>query len=616
MARVATDTVPLRTISACNEALAADAQNAGAWHALGMLQFSAGNLPGAEASVRKSTELCPSEYIYLANLAAVLGVGGRHDEAVLLLQRALAIKPGYLNGLNNLGTAMEKLDRPEEAAIAFRQSLSIKEDQAQTHQLLGNVLARMSRPNEAALAYRRSADLQPKNRQAWAGLGNMLAAQGLVSEAIDAFSQLVKLPDATPEEQSDLVMYVQYDAHSSPETRFKIARDYASRFADPLTATANVDRFRRDRVLDPRRRLRIGYVSPEFRSHPVGRLIEPPLAEHDRNAFEIFCYSDVRQPDEITEQLRGLADQWRQTASLDHPALAATIYDDRIDILIDLTGHFAGSRLPAFGYKPAPIQMTGFGYCGTTGLRAIDYRITDAHSDPPGMTERFHSESLLRMPDCCWCYRPPLQSVDPGPAPSEASGRITFANLNNQVKTTEMMAAAWASVLRQFPTGRLLLLTPRGTERQATSRLVRHGTAPQQVIPVAPGTRQSYFERFREIDIALDPFPFNGDNTTCDALWMGVPVVSLVGDSFASRRGLSHLRNVGLGDLAVATVAEYERVAVDLANDHARRARLRRTLRDTLRACPLGNGPAFVQQLEAGYRQAWTRFCDGGQASH
>jgi protein O-GlcNAc transferase len=361
----------------------------------------------------------------------------------------------------------------------------------------------------------------------------------------------------------------------------------------------------------PERRLRIGYVSAEFRAHPVSQFFEPILACHDREQFETFCYSDVGRPDHVSGRMRSLATVWRETRKLSDEQLAQHIRTDGIDVLVDLSGHMTDHRLLAFARRPAPVQVTYLGYPDTTGLATMDYRITDSHHDPPGLTERYHTEHLIRLDSCCWCYRPDDDAPDVRESPVVASGIVTFGVLNKLVKINSGIIQLWCRILEQTPGSKLMVLVgPRGSSDQTLyERFRANGIGTDRLLLVERTGRPQYLARHHTIDVALDTFPYNGHTTTCDALWMGVPVVTLAGRTHVSRTGVSVLSNVGLRELVAESPEAYVAKAVSLTQDLPRLAWLRRGLRERIRLSPLCEQRGFASRLEAAYRNLWHRWC-------
>ena len=318
----------------------------------------------------------------------------------------------------------------------------------------------------------------------------------------------------------------------------------------------------------------------------------------------------MRRPDLVTEQLKRGADVWRSTVGLDDEELARLVRRDQIDVLVDLTMHLQGSRLLAFARKPAPVQVTYLAYCSTTGLDAMDYRLTDPYLDPPGGEERWYSERSVRLPRTYWCYPPPAQAGPLGPVPALASGRITFGCLNNYCKITRPTWNTWCGLLKAVPDSELIVHSHEGTHRErARQHLAQEGVDPRRLQFVGLLPLPQYFQQYAKIDIALDPFPYPGGTTSCDALWMGVPVVSLAARTAVSRAGLSILSNLGLAELVARRPEEYVRIAADLAADLSRLSELRASLRARMRESPLMNAQAFARDVETAFRSMWRDWC-------
>jgi predicted O-linked N-acetylglucosamine transferase (SPINDLY family) len=357
------------------------------------------------------------------------------------------------------------------------------------------------------------------------------------------------------------------------------------------------------------RPLRIGYLSPDFCSHPVAFFIEPLLARHDRSSFEVFCYSDVAHPDGITTHFRRLVPAWRDIRHLSDDELARRIHADRIDILVDVAGHTANNRLRVFACKPAPLQVTWLGYPNTTGLAAMDYRLTDAWADPPGETEHWHSETLIRLQGGFLCYRP-LEGVSVTAPPCLTTRHVTFGSFNNLAKVTPEVIAVWSRLLRRVPTARLLLKTKplrdKDTQEAVYEQFARYGVDRGRVDLIGWVEKMGdHMGLYGRVDIALDTFPYNGTTTTCEALWMGVPVVTLAGGTHAGRVGVSLLSRIGLSEFIAGTPDEYIELAVQLANDRERLDRLRNHLRGQVAASSLCDAESFARNVEASYRTIW-----------
>ncbi|MGL4420597.1 MAG: tetratricopeptide repeat protein, partial [Gemmataceae bacterium] len=355
------------------------------------------------------------------------------------------------------------------------------------------------------------------------------------------------------------------------------------------------------------RLLRIGYISADFRTHTVAGFIEVLLKQHDRKQFRVFAYGNVSRPDDTTERLAALADEWRQITGLADTTVAEMIARDRIDILIDLSGHTAGNRLLTIARRPAPLQLTLFGYPNTTGLKAVDFRITDAISDPPGLTEHLYTERLLRLPDVPWVYQPPIEAPDVTTLPSSTRKTITFGCLNNAAKISDACCDTWAKLIAAIPGSRLVLLAGQSQAgaKRLTDRFLAAGILRDRLQLVLRLPRHEYYEAYQSFDLALDPFPYNGGVTTCDALWMGVPVLTVAGNSYVSRQGAMINTQVGLSEFVADDPATLIELAKTWSMNREWLADIRAGLRGQVASSPIANAPRYVQQLENKLRHLW-----------
>jgi predicted O-linked N-acetylglucosamine transferase (SPINDLY family) len=422
--------------------------------------------------------------------------------------------------------------------------------------------------------------------------------------ALDHHRRVVALRPTDPAAHSDLLFWSLHDPATTPAAARDAALDWGHRHADPLVSDARPH----DNDANPDRPLRVGYVSADFRDHTRARFMEGVLANHDPAAVEVFCYSDVARPDATTARFKTLAHAWRDTGRLTHAALADLVRADRIDVLVELTGHMGGNRLMAFARRPAPVQVAYPGYPATTGMRAIDYCLSDAGRDPPG-AERFYAEQLVRLDVASQCYRPTDEDLPVAPAPAVAAGHVTFASLNKPIKANPTVIEAWAGILRAMPGSRLMLLCPDAARPYFTENFARFGVPADRLELVPPRPRREYLRLHARIDVNLDPWPYNGHTTLLDGLWMGVPAVALEGGSHVSREGAAALRLVGLHDLVASGVDDYLAKATTLAAEPARLAALRAGLRDRIRASPLADGGGLVRRIETAYREMWRAWC-------
>ena len=458
--------------------------------------------------------------------------------------------------------------------------------------------------------FRACAHAWPSDLDARLALANALAEAWRVEECIPAFVDALSVAPRNAEVFSGLLLYSHYAAQVDARTLSDLHRDYGRLLSQLVPAPS--ERLYHN-TADPERLLRIGYVSRNFSLHSVGYFVEPVIAGHARERYRVYCYYTHAQADETTQRISRLADVWRHVHADSPDALAQRVRDDRIDILVDLAGHTKLNHLAAFARRPAPVQVTWLGYPDTTGLDAIDYRITDAIADRPPLADTRHSERLLRVGPPFLCYRPPDNS--PPVAPREAEGPVVFGSCNVLHKVNLPLIALWARILKAVPGSRLLLKSRLLQSDEVVGRVLESfaaaGIAPDrlELRGWAPH-RVEHLSAYHDIDIALDTYPYNGTTTTCEALWMGVPVITLAGDVHMSRVGASLITAAGFEDLVASDARAYVEAAVALARDPARRRALRSTMRERLRASPLLDHARFVDGLEAGLRLAWRTWCE------
>jgi protein O-GlcNAc transferase len=616
-----------------------------AYYNLGLVLGKKGQLNDAVEAYRQAIAIRPDFADALGNLAAALKDQGQFDEALTVIRRAIALQPDRADGYYNLGIALSDKGLLDEAITAFRRATELRPSFAESYLNLANALKETGRLDAAIDIYRRAIELKDDFAEAYSNLSVAFGEKGLLDEALAAVRRAIELRFEYPKAHNNLAgilkdqgrldeaiaafrqavaldpRYVDADSNLLYTLHFHPAFDARAiaiehrrwnlRHAEPLRRFISPH----DNDRDPNRRLRVGYVSPDLRTHPIGRFLMPLLANHDHRQFEVFCYSSVRAADDLTTRLRSAADVWRDIQSFSDEQVARLIREDRIDLLLDLTMHMAASRLLVFARKPAPVQVSWLAYPASTGLSTIDYRLSDPYLDPPGMDESIYSERTIRLPDTFWCYDPldgrdiPVNSL-----PALETGFVTFGWLNNFCKINEDVLVLWAQVLRQVENSRLLLLASQGSHRQRIlDRLAREGIEPGRVEFVGRKSHHEYLELYHRIDLGLDSFPYNGHTTSFDSLWMGVPVVTLVGQTAVSRAGWCLLSNLGLTDLAGRTAEQFMRRAVELATDLPRLSELRRTLRRRMEQSPLMDATRFARNIEAIYRQMWRDWCETAQ---
>lgn len=529
-----------------------------------------------------------------------LGVG--------FVQRAIAVNPQRAEYHNSLATLLAAQDDTDSALTAARKALALSGNLPEGCYNLGSLLAGKGGVDGAIESLRRALSLRPVYPEATFLLGKIYAAVGRLDEAIQCFRKAAS-ESGDPRMSSTLLHTLYFQPGAEAE---QIATEHArwnETFGRPLAG--KIHPHAAPGTPEAMRKLRIGYVSPNFRDHFIGRLLAPLLANHDRERFGVYCYCDVERPDEITRRFDSFDHVWRNTVGISDDDLASQIRRDQIDILVDLSLHLEGNRLLTFARKPAPIQIAYLAYCGTSGLDAMDYRLTDRYLDGP--QDAAWIERPVRL-NSYFGFEPPTDAPEVGPLPAQQTGHVTFGCLNDYSKIAVPTWSAWRSILGAATGSTLLVHAPPGNHREIVrSHFVTNGIAPQRVEFIDRLPREQYLALYNRIDIALDPFPIPGALTTCEALWMGVPVVSLGGSLDAGRAGLSILSHAGIPELAGATTDEYVQIATALAADLSRLASLRRSLRQRMQNSPLMNATAFAKDFEMVLRELWTRCCAGGR---
>ncbi|MDB5329844.1 MAG: tetratricopeptide repeat family protein, partial [Phycisphaerales bacterium] len=566
--------------------------------------LAVGQLAQAEALYRQALNASPRHHEALHYLGVVALRVRQFEAAIGLMRQSIGEAPGIVVYRTNLGLALAEARRFEDAIVCQRQVIALAPTAPGAHSNLGDSLAALGQRESAIECYRKELSLHPASGKVWSNLGVDLGGTGRIPEAIACYRRSIALLPGISAIHSKLLMLLHFDPQADAASIRDEHRRWADRHAAPLSS--EIRPHPNDRA--PGRRLRIGYVTPDFWLHVVGRAMLPVLANHDHGRFEVFCYSAATFPDAMTHQLKSHADVWRETADLSDAQLAEQIRQDQIDVLVDLTLHMGGSRMLTFARKPAPVQITYVGYAASTGLPAMDYRITDIHLDPPE-TPSDGPERLLRLPHCYWAYRPPTQTPDVGQLPALRNGYVTFGSFNNFRKINPGVIDVWARLLRELPGSRLTLLLRGGTANEHVYRLFEHQGVPREQIRLLPfQPLDAYFQLYQEVDISLDPFPYNGGITSLDSLWMGVPFVTLAGRRAVSRAGLSLLTNLDLPDLIAHSADEYVQKTLDLARDTGRMDHYRQSLRARMLGTALMNEQQFTRDLEALYSEAWDRW--------
>lgn len=549
---------------------------------------------------RELLAAAPADPRVHAQLGLLLHQHGAHGQAIEHFEASLRANEAQPGVWTNRGEAARHLGQLDAAESCFRRALQYKPDCAITHNNLGLVLAQRGRLREAEASYRQALAFAPGKASTWSNLANVLRDWMRFDEAETALRKAIELDPANPATRSNLIFLLGYRSEVAPHEIYAEARQYNAPAPDSPLPTL--------RPLSAGRRLRIGYLSPDFRNHPVATFIEPVLAGHDASRVDVFCYANVARPDDVTERLRSRVAAWHSIYTLNDPAATALIRSHQLDVLIDLAGHTAGNRLGVFARRAAPLQACYLGFFATTGLRTMDYWISDDVLHAADYQDLF-VEQLWRLPRCWLAYQAPADAPAPEVSPDRET--IVFGSFNQILKVTPATVQLWAEVLQRVPHSRLLLKTKSLADADTRDRLialfVQRGIAADRVelLPALP-SRNEHLASYAKVDIALDTFPYSGGTTTCEALWMGVPLVTLAGTTMPARMSASILTAAGFADRCARSSEDFVEIAVRLADEHRSRnaddRRLRRRQqRETVANSSLCDGPALAHALEDAY---------------
>jgi predicted O-linked N-acetylglucosamine transferase (SPINDLY family) len=584
------------------------------WMMLANVQVASGRLDGVVHCCDRIIALEPGNATAHSNRGIALYSLRRLQQAEQAFRTALTFDPMLISAGNNLGMVLKDLGRFTEAIELFENLIADNPSAPPTQRasLYGNlafVQLRCGQFEPAERSCRMALQLDPSCVPAHNNLAQAFKERGLLAESVAQQRVTVALSPESAGMHSNLLLDLNYLTEYDTNECAREHRLWGERYGAPAGSVAA-----HSNTPDPDRRLRIGYVSPDFRAHSVAFFIEPLLSAHNRDQVEVFCYANLLQPDPMTHHLREIADQWRNVWNLDDAKLADLVRRDGIDILVDLAGHTSGNRLRAFGMKPAPVQVTWLGYPNTTGLREMDYRLTDEWADPPGASDELYTESLARLPHGFLCYKPLDDCPDVAASPASLNGHVSFGCFNNSAKVNDLVLDTWCHILSGLPDARMFLksrqLHDAGMQQRFLEEFSRRGIDPNRVEMLGRvNSTNDHLALYGRVDIALDTFPYNGTTTTCEALWMGVPVIALAGDRHAGRVGVSLLRGLGLEELIAASPDEYRRLANDLARDLDRLAVYRAALRPRMRSAPLTDAVNFARDIERAFRDMWRKWC-------
>jgi len=591
---------PLAAIDLAKQVVALEPNHVWGWNLLGRAASSAGRRTQALAAFARAADLAPHDNGGWANLAVAQIRAGDPLAAIGSAGRAIEIEPNNVQGHASLGHALNVLRRSHEAHEAFVRALSCKPDDIDSLRGMAKALVDMGRPSWAVLALLRAQAIDPDCAScvtdlsaAFVEVGDLVSAQSVRQRAQARAYNLRR--------GSNALMSMQYDPAIDEEHATREAQDWGRRVmaaARPITSAAG------KQDLPDGRKLKIGYVSGDFYRHPVGFMGAGPIMAHDRDRVHVTLYANQTAEDELTRKIRGAVDCWVPVLGMDDDQLAAKIASDEIDVLIDLCGHTASHRLEAFARKPARVQASWLGYFATTGLSTIDYVVLD-DQHVLAATQAHFVESIVQIPGCRFTYLPPDYAPAPSPPPVVSTGRITFGSFNRGAKINQHVIDLWSDILKQVPRSDLLLKWSSFSDAIVQLRIKdafkANGIDPARIRFSGHSPHKDMLAQYGEIDIALDPFPFCGGMTSCEALWMGVPVVTLPGNRVVSRQTHSILMAIGHGELSAATLEDYAGIAVELANSIEKLSTLRQNLRKDLAQSCLFDFKGFSRNLEEMY---------------
>lgn len=557
--------------------------------------------PGAIVHLEIARQLTDKDLETIFTLGYEYCQMGRYTEAIACFDDVLQCTPKFPALHRWRGLALALLGRGEEAWNDYEEALRLKPDYDEVLAGMANLLFLNRHIEEAEGYLQRALTIAPEKSAYHNDLGRVYRQQGRMEAAVACYRRALELePDCLPA-VSNILYGLCYMDTITPESRALEHRTFAQRFYSPPAVPCNV---KKDH--EGGKPLRIGYVSSDFGTHSVSFFLEPVLINHDRECFKIFCYSNRGVPDETTLRIKDLDVTWRDIMGVPADSVKTMIAQDGIDILVDLSGHTAGHRLDVLALKPAPIQACWIGYPHSTGLEQIDYYISDRHCDPPGMTDHFYSEKVWRLPRVFSCYLPPVSFPAVTSPAFVANGYITFGSFNNFAKMNDSAVSVWASLLRNVADSKLVLksasLGGKNLCKSVHDQFANLGVDPERIImlPFA-ATTEEHLAQYSRVDIALDTFPYHGTTTTCEALWMGVPVVTLAGSSHLSRVGVSFLHATGLDDLVAGTAEEYIAHATRLARDSQWLVQLRENLRSRMAGSALMDAKGVTREIEAAF---------------
>lgn len=575
-----------------------DPKNIEGWFQLGNICRLTGRKEESIPHYQTSLKLNPNHSETLNNIGNSFRETGKHKESIPYLTRGIESDPTIPELHNNLGNTYIDANQIDKALACFTTAIKLRPDFADPHNNIGYILQHQGKLNEALPYLNKALEITPHESAILHNIGNVYKDMGDFEKAIEIYREALALKPDFTNVHTNILFALNYAMKPNPRLMLEEAKKW-----NAIQAAHLGHKYEYKEQIGTDRPLRVGYISPDFFLHSVSFFFRPLLKGHDKTLFETFCYADVLRPDAMTNELQNYASHWRNTLGWSDEAVAQRINEDRIDILIDLAGHTAGNRLLVFARKPAPIQASWLGYPNTTGLTTIDYRISDNIADPQDTTDKFYTEKIVRLPHSFLCYSPPQEAPPVAPLPAQNNQHITFGSFNNITKITKEVVATWSAILQQVPNAILILKGIIFSEEESKDRFFKLFTdngIGKERITLKPLTTsiEEHLATYNEIDIALDPFPYNGTTTTCEALWMGVPVITLGGEVHCARVSSSILHNCDLPELVTHSRDEYISKAIGLANDTSTLIRMRETMREKLTTSHLCNAKQFCTDME------------------
>ncbi len=568
---------------------------------LGAIRESRGNHSEALDCYRRAVAADPRSLPANYNLGRMLRTSGQPARAVTHLAAALAMSPDSVQVLHEIALACKAQSKYSEALVYLQRARGLAPSDPGLCNVTGNVFQSQGEIEQAIRSYREAITLKEDFAAAFNNLGSALVARGDVPAALESYRTAIGLRPDQPGAASNLLLAENY-VSDNPEELFAHHRQYGVSLESRTPVSAH------EIHTSPEQKIRVGYLSPDFRQHSVAYFLKALFANHNHGRFHIACFSDVTSPDDMTHELKSVVAEWHDVTGLSDGEVFQLIRDRGIDILVDLAGHTAHNRLPVFAMQAAPVQASYLGYPNTTGLSAIQYRFTDAHADPPGAADAHFTETLIRLPGCFLSYTPSASCPAVGELPADNNGTITYGSFNVLAKISDACIDAWSAILKQTPDARLLLksagLQDRVTRDYINDRFVARGVSADRIELIArTADFRSHMSLYNRVDISLDTFPYNGTTTTCESLWMGVPVISLAGARHASRVGSSLLHQAGLDELVARTTSDYVSKATQHAGNIDRLRALRSRLRARIAASPLCDGVSLAAAIEDAFEK-------------